>query len=155
MLIASASYYFSYFVTFFPIYSTKLTSYGFKSIYKGLSLTTVFRYNEGEIHFNLMAIVSDRKSLYEKQVQAIRKQIDESGMETDSQQAEIARLQHLIEEEELKMRRYRIENIRRKHNYLPLIVEILKILAKEGKLMPLYEKAKESSLKKQKAKISS
>lgn len=101
-----------------------------------------------------MAIVSDRKMLYEKQIQSIQKQAEESGMETDIQQAEISRLRLLIEEEENKVRRYRIENIRRKHNYLPLIVEILKILAKEGKLMPLYEKAKERTLKKRKAKMS-
>lgn len=99
-----------------------------------------------------MAIVSDRKMIYEKQIAAIQKQIDESGMETDTQQAEVTRLKMLIEEEETKMCQYRIENIRRKHNYLPLIVEILKILAKDGKLMPLYEKAKEQTLKKRKQK---
>jgi len=64
-------------------------------------------------------------------------------MDTDDQQSEIARLRLLMEEEACKIRRYRSENIRRKHNYLPLIVEILKTLAKEGQLMPLYEKAKQ------------
>lgn len=33
-----------------------------------------------------------------------------------------------------------VENIRRKHNYLPLIMELLKVLAKQGKLVPLVEK---------------
>lgn len=102
-----------------------------------------------------MAIVSNRKAQYEKQVQAIQRQIEEHGMETDAQQAELSRLRLLIEEEESKMQRYKIENIRRKHNYLPLIVEILKILAKEGKLIPLYEKAKERTQKKLKAKMAS
>lgn len=107
------------------------------------------KYSEGEIHFNLMAIVSDRKMIYEKQIQALQKQVDEGGMETDFQQSEMSRLKLLIDEEENKVKQYQIENIRRKHNYLPLIVEILKLLAKEGKLMPLYEKAKERSLAKQ------
>lgn len=111
------------------------------------------RYNEGEIHFNLMGIVSDRKTTYEKQISNMQKQMDENGMETDVQQGEVTRLKMLIEEEDNKRAQYRIENIRRKHNYLPLIVEILKILAKEGKLLPLYEKAKERTLKKQKQKI--
>lgn len=102
-----------------------------------------------------MAIVSNRKLQYEKQVQAIKRQIEESGVETDSQQAELSRLRLLIEEEDNKMQRYKIENIRRKHNYLPLIVEILKILAKEGKLIPLYEKAKEQTQKKRKTKLTS
>lgn len=110
------------------------------------------KYSEGEIHFNLMAIVSDKKMLYERQIQVIQKQIEDSGMETDAQQTELARLKLLIDEEENKQRQYQIENIRRKHNYLPLIVEILKLLAREGKLTPLYEKAKERTLKKQKQK---
>lgn len=31
------------------------------------------------------------------------------------------------------------ENIRRKHNYLPLIMEVLKLLAKRGELVPLVK----------------
>ncbi|XP_071443579.1 ubiquitin carboxyl-terminal hydrolase isozyme L5 [Hetaerina americana] len=107
------------------------------------------KYSEGEIHFNLMAIVSDRKLNYEKRIQTIQKQMEDGGMETDAQQTELSRLRMLIDEEEAKMKLYRIENIRRKHNYLPLIVEILKILAKEGKLLPLYEKAKEKVIEKE------
>lgn len=59
-----------------------------------------------------------------------------------------------IADEEDKMKRYKIENARRKHNYLPLIVEILKLLAKDGKLVPLYERAKAKTLEKEKQKIS-
>ncbi len=33
-----------------------------------------------------------------------------------------------------------VENIRRQHNYLPFIMELLKILAQEGKLVDLVEK---------------
>lgn len=75
-------------------------------------------------------------------------------METDAQQAEIAKLQMLIDEEDNKMKRYKVENIRRKHNYLPLIVEILKILANEKELIPLYEKAKTKSAAKGESKKS-
>nr|CAD7195748.1 unnamed protein product [Timema douglasi] len=106
------------------------------------------RYSEGEIHFNLMAIVSDRKMIYERKTIEIQKQIEESGMDTDVHQAEIAKLKLLIQDEENKSKRYQDENVRRKHNYLPLIVEILKILAKKGKLVSMYEKAKERAIEK-------
>lgn len=94
--------------------------------------------------------------LYERQIEEIQKQIEtnSTAMETDGQQTEVAKLRVLINEENNKRKQYQIENIRRKHNYLPLIVEILKILAKEGKLMSLYEQAKEKTMKKQKSKIS-
>jgi ubiquitin carboxyl-terminal hydrolase L5 len=74
-------------------------------------------------------------------------------METDSVQAEITRLRLAIEEEENKIKRYQLENIRRKHNYLPLIIEILKILAKEGQLLSLYEKAKAKAIEKESKKL--
>ncbi|XP_044732790.1 ubiquitin carboxyl-terminal hydrolase isozyme L5 [Chrysoperla carnea] len=110
------------------------------------------KYTEGEIHFNLMAIVSDKKTSYERRIDEIMKEIEQTGMETDAQLAEISRLRNLVEEEENKTKRYQIENIRRKHNYLPLIVEILKILAKERKLVPLYEEAKQRTLERQQSK---
>lgn len=76
-------------------------------------------------------------------------------MDTDLVQAEITRLRLGIEEEENKTKQYKLENIRRKHNYLPLIVEILKVLAKEGQLLPLYEKAKAKAIEKESKKLKS
>ncbi|XP_075689619.1 ubiquitin carboxyl-terminal hydrolase isozyme L5 isoform X1 [Rhinoderma darwinii] len=108
------------------------------------------KYCEGEIRFNLMAIVSDRKKIYEKKMYELQKQLSEvEPMETDhsslmnSIQSEIAKYQLLLEEEQQKTKRYKIENIRRKHNYLPFIMELLKTLAEHQQLIPLVEKAKE------------
>lgn len=39
-----------------------------------------------------------------------------------------------------------MENVRRKHNYLPFIVELLKMLGETGQLLPIYEKAKQRAL---------
>lgn len=47
---------------------------------------------------------------------------------------------------------FKLENIRRKHNYLPLIMEILKTLAQEGKLSELVQKAKEKAIQLKKIK---
>jgi len=70
-------------------------------------------------------------------------------MESD----EICCLREVIHQEEEKLRRYKIENNRRRHNYTPFIVELLKILAHEGKLVPLVEKAvKEAKERKEKEK---
>jgi ubiquitin carboxyl-terminal hydrolase L5 len=95
------------------------------------------KYTEGEIHFNLMALISDRRLKYQQQLDTLV----EAGMDTDESANEICRLQMLIQEEEEKWERYRKENVRRRHNYVPFIVELLKILAKEQKLVPLVEKA--------------
>ncbi|XP_067131782.1 ubiquitin carboxyl-terminal hydrolase isozyme L5 [Centruroides vittatus] len=107
------------------------------------------RYNEGEIHFNLMAIITDRKMLYKRKLEELNNQLDANGMETDEIQSEISKLHMLIAEEDAKMKKYKIENVRRKHNYLPLIMELLKVLAEEGKLQVLVEKAKEKAIEKQ------
>uniref|UniRef100_A0A8C2HSD6 Ubiquitin carboxyl-terminal hydrolase n=1 Tax=Cyprinus carpio TaxID=7962 RepID=A0A8C2HSD6_CYPCA len=109
------------------------------------------KYSEGEIRFNLMAIVSDRKMIYEKKIVELQAQLteeepmdtDQSGNHLSSIQSEIAKYQLLIEEENQKLKRYKIENIRRKHNYLPFIMELLKTLAEYQQLIPLVEKAKE------------
>uniref|UniRef100_A0A6M2DXE4 Ubiquitin carboxyl-terminal hydrolase n=1 Tax=Xenopsylla cheopis TaxID=163159 RepID=A0A6M2DXE4_XENCH len=108
----------------------------------------IHKYNAGEIHFNLMALVSDRKMIYDRKITLLQKQMEDSGMETDDVQSEITRLKMLIEEEDAKIKRYQMENIRRKHNYLPLIIELLKMLASDGQLLPLYEKAKKRALEK-------
>jgi hypothetical protein len=59
-----------------------------------------------------MAIISDKKMIYEKQLQQLQSQISsESAMEVDSIQAEINHLKSLIAEEDIKMKRYKVSNI--------------------------------------------
>jgi len=47
-----------------------------------------------------------------------------------------------IEMESQKAEQWKVENRRRKHNYVPFIVNMLKFLAERGELMPLVDAAK-------------
>jgi ubiquitin carboxyl-terminal hydrolase L5 len=53
-----------------------------------------------------------------------------SGMSIDSQMAEVARIEMLLAEEENKRAKWKTENIRRRQNYLPLIMELLRYIMK-------------------------
>lgn len=105
-------------------------------------------YTEGEIRINLMALVSDRKMIYQRQLDELLNETQMLGMETDEVDSEIPRLRMLIDYEDVKMAKYEREMARRRHNYLPFIIMLLKILAEEKKLTPLLEKAKERASKK-------
>ncbi|KAH8368161.1 hypothetical protein KR084_007855 [Drosophila pseudotakahashii] len=111
------------------------------------------RYSVGEIHFNLMALVSDRQRSYERQIQLLVHQ--PSPLSHSERQAEIASLRTYVRFEQDKKRRYRQENLRRRHNYLPFIVELLKQLGETGQLMPIYEKAKQRAIQSQVARCAS
>ncbi|XP_077986364.1 ubiquitin carboxyl-terminal hydrolase isozyme L5-like [Glandiceps talaboti] len=118
------------------------------------------KYSAEEIHFNLMAIVSDRKLVYTREKEKLERRLaalqgQGEVMETDEEtslpqseddiKAAISRLQIQVEHEDQKFQKYKIENIRRKHNYLPLIMELLRVLAKEGHLVDLVDKAKQKA----------
>jgi len=56
--------------------------------------------------------------------------------------AEEQKLGNQLKNEKNKSESWRIENIRRKHNYIPFIVNFAKILAKKGELTGLVDQAK-------------
>merc|ERR1712113_1067741 len=85
------------------------------------------------------AVIQDKTIRYNTQLKSI------SGMSIDSQMAEVARIEMLMGEEENKRSKWKQENIRRRHNYLPLIMEMLRSLASRGELLPIYNKAKEEA----------
>lgn len=65
------------------------------------------KYSEGEIHFNLMAIVSDRQMMYQREIDTLLNAGDEA-METDTKHNEIARLRMQIDDEIQKRKRYKV-----------------------------------------------
>jgi len=106
----------------------------------------MMKYTQGEIQFNLMGIIQDKTIRYNSQLKSI------SGMSSDSQMAEVARIEMLLADEENKRAKWKQENVRRRHNYLPLIMEMLRCLAERGELLPIYNKAKEKTLDLEKKK---
>jgi len=129
------------------------------------------KYAASEIRFNLMAIIKDRKivfndekNLLERQKEEIESRISDFGQkevmdiestlpstleglkEKQSQIiAQISELKHKLEMEEEKLRNWKVENIRRKHNYIPFFVNLFQILAEKGQLLPLIQKASRKS----------
>lgn len=123
------------------------------------------RYASSEIRFNLMGILRNRKERFEeeKSVLEARKMVVEAalggaeGMEVegfdlattpDGLQAQaseidakIGELEQEIKSEEAKFNNWRQENVRRKHNYIPFVVNLFRLLAERGHLKPMVEKA--------------
>jgi len=106
----------------------------------------IAQYALGEIHFNLMAIVKDRRLVCQKQIDELHRM--SNGEFSDAAKRAIAQLEKNIRDEEAKIANYRKENIRRRHNYIPLIMELLKITAESGKLGVFWENAKARQAKK-------
>ena len=103
----------------------------------------IAKYQAGEIHFNLMAVIQDKLSNYKSQLQTCL----DSGNENGATEFRMK----ILEEEELR-KKWHSENVRRRHNYLPFIIELLKQLAGNEQLLPVYEKAKQKSIELDKLK---
>ena len=108
-------------------------------------------YAQKEIRFNLMAVVKNRATVYNQRLEELQKQkseIEYLSHRTDEQNhtlrqlnSQISDVNHALSEEASKIERWRLENIRRRHNYVPFIFNVLKILAEKQKLNKLVENA--------------
>eukprot|EP00039_Didymoeca_costata_P020188 m.340393 g.340393 ORF g.340393 m.340393 type:complete len:319 (+) comp19268_c0_seq1:158-1114(+) len=93
-------------------------------------------YSSTEIRFNLCALIRSRKDIYVEKLAEVQ-----AADPVDA--AKVAELEDKIKDEEAKAKRFSDENSRRKHNYIPLFLELLRSMAKSGKLQPAVDQAKE------------
>lgn len=88
-----------------------------------------------------MAIVQDRRTSLRARLEQVESGMDtEGGTESSGGSAVALRME--LEAEELKHEKWRNDNIRRKHNYIPLFFNLVKKLAEKGELKPLIEASK-------------
>lgn len=136
-----------------PVNHGECTEENWLSKVKPVIEERIARYQNSEIRFNLMAVIKDPLKDYQKEMKETSQKINEyekdSSKKSDLEALKIHKQEILdkIHDYESKMNRYSIENSRRRHNWFPFIIELLKVLAKNGKLEPAIASAQEKTKK--------
>lgn len=107
----------------------------------------IARHASAEIRFNLMAIVRDPREALRERAGELQRRLDAEGAalseaERAEAAAEAADVAGALAAREREHERWRRENARRKHNYVPLIFNLLQVMAERDELMPLLQKAR-------------
>lgn len=95
------------------------------------------KYAATEIKFNLMALTADKRVGLQSKIDALLQSGTNEGDEA------IVQLQLALANEEETRNQWKEENERRRHNYLPFCVELIRALSGSGKLPEFTEKAKD------------
>ena len=93
------------------------------------------KYAASEIKFNLMALAKDKRVEIQRKIQSML----QAGLEQDDEAISALKME-LVAEEEIRQT-WKDENERRQHNYLPFCMELIRGLAKSGKLKDSVQKA--------------
>ena len=83
------------------------------------------KYSASEIKFNLMAIIRDKRAVLQEK-RALLEAAGDAGS--------VAECDAQLAQEVAKREMWSAENVRRHHNYVPLVVDLFKVLAEKGKL---------------------
>lgn len=111
----------------------------------------MLRYAATETTFALLSVRPKRSSLLESELSTLQTVLDALTAEEDPSNAEeidnirtqMFQLRTKLDDELAIYERQHQENIRRRHNYVPFIVTLLKHLSKKGLLEDLIAKGKE------------
>uniref|UniRef100_A0ACD5YBI5 Uncharacterized protein n=3 Tax=Avena sativa TaxID=4498 RepID=A0ACD5YBI5_AVESA len=119
------------------------------------------KFSQNEIRFSVMAITKNRKDMYIVELKELQRKrenlLSQMGDPSANRQrpsverslvevaAQIEAVTEKIIMEEEKSKKWKTENIRRKHNYVPFLFNFLKILEEKQQLKPLIEKTKRGS----------
>ncbi|CAG0879970.1 unnamed protein product [Cyprideis torosa] len=113
------------------------------------------KYQNNEIHFSLMAAVPDKIMICEKKMADLQKKIADpktTAQEKTRFSNDLKSLKLAKSDEERRRAKFSLENERRKHNYIPLLLNMLRMLGTQTDLQPIYEKAKERAVQREKRK---
>ena len=102
-------------------------------------------YAAKEIRFNLMALVKDQRVMLQERLTQLDAQLAGAADDDDTRVArmrERGEVQDALRVRQQERERWHAENQRRKHNYIPLIFNVLQVLAERDELMALVDKAK-------------
>jgi ubiquitin carboxyl-terminal hydrolase L5 len=120
--------------------------FGWHSVAQPAIETRMQQFGAAETHFALLRICQKRSSVLESVIASLNSQLEASmQIENDSERqnitAQLAKYNALLDEERQKEAGHAAENVRRRHNYIPFIVEMLHSLSKAGKLTAMIDRA--------------
>jgi len=90
-------------------------------------------FSSGEIHFNLLAVCQDKLEKLNSELQQESNEFKKSQISED------------IENEKRKRDQWEKDNIRRRHNWMPFVVDIIRHMAEQKLLVPAVKKAEEKT----------
>ncbi|KAJ3437368.1 ubiquitin carboxyl-terminal hydrolase isozyme l5 [Anaeramoeba flamelloides] len=103
-----------------------------------------------ELRFSLMAVIKDKRFVAKKKIEQLTKELN--GMDekiTDKEEKtltinkQIQELSNLVEEEQSRMEMAYRENERRRFNYIPFFIQLMKGISEKNMFSGLLEKAEE------------
>ena len=100
------------------------------------------KYAASEIRFNVMAIVKDKVDVLEEQIATAM---------SNSEDDKVSDLQAAMAAEKDRRANWKLENERRRHNFVPLIFELLKQFAQKDMLAEMFDDAQKAKKAKKEA----